>query len=150
MSVVARGLKFPEGQILLGDGSVAFTQQAGTVCRFDGGAVEVIANVGGGPNSCCLGGDGSIYICQNGGVVGSWRSSDPRSPGIQRITADGRVSSTATQIGSRRLIAPNDLAFGADGALYFTDPAQPFDPKDPIDLGGIYRLGSEGGTLVAE
>jgi gluconolactonase len=40
------------------------------------------------------------------------------------------------------LIAPNDLAFGPDGRLYFTDPAQPFDPAAPAPAGRLFALGA--------
>lgn len=142
MEVIADGLRVPEGPALLGDdGRVLFTEQtAGCLSVLGGdGRVDEYVYLGGAANSCVVGANGEVYVCQNGGVVGSWRSEDPRTPGIQRIDDD--VSYVATAIGGRELGAPNDLAFAPDGRLCFTDPAQPFDPGDRRPAGAIYALG---------
>ena len=115
------GLSFPEGPIVLADGTLAFTEISGgkvsTWTAHDG--VRTLATTGGGPNGAALAADGSIYVTQNGGAAGGGSSAPA---GIQRIAPDATVSTVVTEVGGMALDAPNDLAFGPDGRLYFTDP----------------------------
>lgn len=148
--VVLAGLQVPEGPTLLDGKSVAFTEQVrGTVSVFDGHDHDVLAYTGGSPNAVVAGADGALYVCQNGGVVGAWRSADPRTPSIQRVVSSGRVETVATVIEGHALTTPNDLVFASDGRLLLTDPAQPFDMDDRRDTGKIFALGADGGRLVA-
>jgi len=141
--VMASGLLVPEGPALFTEGIVTFTEQMrGAISRFNGTQVETVAITGGAPNAAVLGSDGFLYVCQNGGVVASWRSPEQRTPGIQRVSADGSVETLATSVAGRVCVTPNDLAFGADGRLYFTDPAQPFDNRMKLDTGRICALDS--------
>ena len=143
--VATIGLNVPEGPVVLPDGTIAFVEQVlGRVSRFDGSAVTSIAQVGGAANAVTLGGDGALYAAQNGGVVGSWRSADPRPPGIQRVHLDGRVESVTNAVAGVPTLAPNDLAFGPDGRLYFTDPAHGYDPVARGEGGRIFALGKRG------
>ena len=75
---------------------------------------------GGGPNGATLAADGSLYVTQNGGMGHGPRT----TPGIQRVTPDGAVTEVVTEVAGMRLEGPNDLAFGDDGRLWFTDPAR--------------------------
>lgn len=147
--VVLTGLQVPEGPAVLPDGRLAFTEQTrGAVSIYDGRGHEVLAITGGAPNAVTLGSDGALYVCQNGGTVGAWRSPDPRTPGIQRIETTGVVLTLAQEVQGIALVTPNDLVFGPDGRLYFTDPAQPFDPADRRDTGKIFVVGADGGEPV--
>lgn len=149
--IVATGLVIPEGPVVLPDGRIAFVeQQAGRVSALrPDGEVETISQGPGSPNGATLGSDGCIYVTQNGGVVGGWRSPDPCEPGIQRITLDGSIETIATQAGGAKLEAPNDLAFGPDGRLYFTDPAHGYNP-DAREPGRLCALGPEDSEIVLE
>ena len=68
-------LQFPEGPIAMPDGSVIVVEIArGTLSRVNpNGAIEVIADLGGGPNGAAIGPDGACYICNNGGFI--WHKS---------------------------------------------------------------------------
>jgi gluconolactonase len=118
---------------MLPDGRVLFVETfKGRLSVWDpAGEVRNYACVGGGPNSCTIGLDG-VYVAQNGGTAGDWKASIKATPCIQRIGWDGEVEVVTSTIGRRPLHAPNDLAFGSDGFLYFTDPGD-FDPLHPID-----------------
>ena len=147
--VILSGLQVPEGPAVLHDGRVVFTEQTrGAVSIYDGGSHEVLASTGGAPNSAAVGSGGKLYICQNGGTVGAWRSPDPRTPGIQEIDTGGTVRTLTHTVQGMPLTTPNDLAFGPDGRLYFTDPAQPFDLADRRDTGKLFALGDGMGELV--
>ena len=146
--VLVAGLLAPEGPCVRRDGTVLFTQQlAGEVSLLDDRGVSTVCRTDGGPNSCVEGTDG-VYVCQNGGVVGSWRSSRPQEAGIQRIDEDGTVTMVTREVDGQALVTPNDLAFGPDGALYFTDPAQPYDPGARTWTGAVYALTAPRPTRV--
>lgn len=150
---LATGLAWPEGPAVLPDGSVAFveTYASHLGCWSPTDGHRVLADTGGGPNAVQLGSDGYLYCCQNGGVVGPWRAEEIRPPSIQRVSLDGKVEIVATEVDGYALRAPNDLAFGADGRLYFTDPGGSYDPENRPDPGRIFALAKDGtGELVAE
>lgn len=147
------GLAWPEGPAVLPDGSVAFveTYASHIACWSPTDGYRVLADTGGGPNAVQLGPDGYLYCCQNGGVVGPWRAEQLRTPSIQRVSLDGTIEVVATDVDGIALRAPNDLAFGADGRLYFTDPGGTYDPETRPDPGRIFALDNDGtGELVAE
>src|SRR5829696_931245 len=126
--VIARGLEFPEGPVWLG-GEVLCTEiMAGAISRWRPGAetVERVAVTGGGPNGATLGADGALYVTQNGGMGAGGRV----TAGIQRVTLDGEVTMVASEVAGVTLEGPNDLAFGDDGRLWFTDPRGAPDPAD--------------------
>src|SRR2546430_17706206 len=77
--VLATDLEFPEGPVVMPDGSVVLVEIRGrrlTRVRPDG-RKEVVAEIPGGPNGAAIGPDGKCYICNNGG--GS-RVPPPRPP----------------------------------------------------------------------
>ncbi len=68
LTVLATGLRFPEGPIAMADGSVLLVEIArGTLSRVADGEVSVVAELGGGPNGAAIGPDGACYVCNNGG-----------------------------------------------------------------------------------
>ena len=136
LRVVATGLRFPEGPIAMADGSVLVVEIArGTLTRVQpDGALEVVADCGGGPNGAAVGPDGAVYVCNNGGCF-EWQEllglTFPGSPppaawpgqgSLQRVdVATGEVTTVLTECGGHPLRAPNDLVFDADGGIWFTD-----------------------------
>lgn len=149
--VLVRGLEVPEGPAVLPDGRVAFVQQVlGRVSAFDGSSVDTISEAPGAPNSVTVGSDGRLYAAQNGGVVDDWRSPYPTTPAIERISLEGRVETIATDVAGIALGAPNDLVFGPDGRLYFTDPAEAYDPDNPRKTNRLFALDGSGGEVLIE
>ncbi|HKP56956.1 MAG TPA: SMP-30/gluconolactonase/LRE family protein [Polyangiales bacterium] len=133
--IVADGLVFPEGPVWH-EGSVYFVEiGAGQLARFrpDRG-VERFAQTAGGPNGAALGPDQALYVTQNGGM----RREDRTTPGIQRVTLSGEVSMVTREIAGLTLEGPNDLAFGPDGRLYFTDPRGASDPTKNDKPGRLF------------
>ena len=130
---LASGLGWPEGPTVLPDGRVVFVESYRSQLSVwaPGSGVSRYAYTAGAPNSSVLGKDGAIYVCQNGGTVGPWRAAEMTKASIQRVDREGgKAEIIATSIEGIALNGPNDLVFGADGRLYFTDPGT-YRPADP-------------------
>ena len=132
LTVLAEGLRFPEGPIAMPDGSVVLVEIArGTLSRVRDGVTEVIADLGGGPNGAAIGPDGHCYVCNNGGfkwveVRGRlFPGEEPESYGGGRIEKvnlqTGTIEVLYTNCQGLPLRGPNDIVFDADGGFWFTD-----------------------------
>ncbi len=144
IETLASGLGHPEGPDILPDGRVVMveTYTSKIIAWSRERGIHDYADCGGGPNACMLGADGAVYITQNGGTVGAWRAAVMREPSIQKAWPDGRVETVAIELDGIRLQAPNDLTFGPDGRLYFTDPADYLpDDRKP---GRVFVLNPDG------
>jgi gluconolactonase len=132
LTVLAEGLKFPEGPIAMPDGSVLLVEIArGTLSRVREGRIEVVAHLGGGPNGAAIGPDGQCYVCNNGGF--KWIDAggrmfpgeEPESYGggrIEKVNLDtGAVEVLYTNCNGQSLRGPNDLVFDRTGGFWFTD-----------------------------
>jgi len=142
---LAEGLGWPEGPAVLPDGRVVFVESYRSQLSVwaPGEGVRRYAYTAGAPNSSVLGASGEMYVCQNGGTVGPWRAQEMVSPSIQRIDREGgKAESICTEIEGIKLNGPNDLVFGADGRLYFTDPGT-YNPASP-DPSYIFALDADG------
>jgi gluconolactonase len=119
-TLLASGLGFPEGPVVLPEGEIVFCDgNIGELLVWENGAVGTYAATGGSPWGAVLGTDGAIYVTQGGNVPGSGDTS--AIPGIQRVRRDGEAELLSSKVAGYTLEGPNDLAFGPDGRLYFTD-----------------------------
>lgn len=151
---LATGLLFPEGPVAMPDGSVVLVEiRRGTLSRVTpDGKVEVVADLGGGPNGAAIGPDGAAYICNNGGF--SWtkvgdmvvpmdlatRSSQPpdfEGGWIERVDlATGDSTVLYRDCDGNRFTSPNDIVFDTAGGFWFTDLGKT-RPRE-MDRGGLY------------
>ena len=89
--IIAAGLEFPEGPVVMPDGSIVLVEiKRGTITRVDpdDGSVDVLAQPGGGPNGAASGPDGALYVCNNGGF--EW--GEARGLTIPGLVADNYLS----------------------------------------------------------
>ena len=151
------GLKFPEGPIAMPDGSVVLVEIArGTLTRVaPDGLVEVIADLGGGPNGAAIGPDGHCYVCNSGGfdwyeedgvLLSSEQAPDYTSGRIERVNLEsGAAEVLYDACNGHALKAPNDIVFDAEGGFWFTDFGQ--TRKRERDLGGVYYAKPDGSSI---
>ena len=154
---LANGLEFPEGPIAMADGSVILVEiKRGTLSRVGvDGAVEVVANCGGGPNGAAIGPDGKVWICNNGGF--EWLERNGLTlPGdqpanytggsIQRVDLEtGEVETVYESVDGHRLCGPNDLVFDDAGGFWFTDHGK--NRARDRDRGGLYYALADGSEI---
>src|SRR5206468_10674550 len=105
--VLAEGLQFPEGPIAMPDGSVILVEIArGTLSRVWDGTVEVVCDLGGGPNGAAFGPDGAVYVANNGGggLPRGAQSLPPKQGGIDRVDlATGKGERLYDKVGEHAL-----------------------------------------------
>ncbi|GIU87198.1 MAG: gluconolactonase [Acidimicrobiia bacterium] len=155
---VTGGLDFPEGPVVLADGTVVVTELfAGRITKVaPDGTKTTLAEPGGSPNGLAIGPDGALYVCNSGGwgyhEVMGMKVPDSRQPPhysggrIERVDlATGEVSVLYTACDGNELVGPNDLVFDAHGGFYFTDHGK--DRGRVRTLGAIYYATADGSSI---
>lgn len=156
IEILARNIQHPEGPDLLPNGDIVFVETwTGKLKVLSvGNLVKNYAQTDGGPNASCVGADGMVYVTQNGGIWHTWRADVLTPAGIQRVSENGKAETIITSVDGVDCSAPNDLCFGADGRLYFTDPGgwHPADTEDATHgPAHIFAVGADGrGEVIAE
>lgn len=158
IAIVADGLRFPEGPVVLADGSVVVVEIArGCLTRIaPDGTARVLATPGGGPNGLAVGPDGRLFVCNNGGFA--WREHgglliphgqaadysggrievvDPETGRVEVLYRDGDFGCT--------LRGPNDLVFDGHGGFWFTDHGKTRERER--DVTGIFYARADGSHL---
>ena len=163
--VLADGLGFPEGPVVLGDGGVlAVDIEGGRVVRVVDGVVSVVASPGGGPNGLALRDRLTAVVANNGGFL--WTTVNGHRIPIDHAThtneppgfgggwieeidlATGRTTRLHDSLDGRPLRGPNDLVFDSVGGLWFTDHGK--GRLESVDRGGLYYAAPDGAlTRVA-
>jgi gluconolactonase len=150
IAILAEGIGQPEGPCVLPDGRVVFTNTyRSEIVAWDARhGVRRYAHTGGAPNACLLGSDGHVYVA-NCPTAGSWIAPDKRPACIQRASPDGKVEIVATTADGTALDGPNDLCFGPDGRLYFTDSGD-WAPDTKHHPGRICVIDRDGTAHILE
>jgi gluconolactonase len=157
---LASGLRFPEGPVALADGSILLTEiERGTVTRVGSdGAVDVVADVGGGPNGLAIGPDGAVYVANNGrrfefhDLGGSLIPGDLHEDywghgSIQRLDlSDGSFETVYVECDGNPIYAPNDLVFDSSGGMWFTDHGRRLERT--VDRSGVYYAQPDGSAIT--
>ena len=155
--IVAEGLQFPEGPIAMPDGSVIVVEIArGTLSRVNvDGSIDVVSDLGGGPNGAAIGPDGHCYVCNNGGFEWIHRrgrtypgdqASDYTTGRIERVNLeDGSFETLYESCDGNKLCGPNDIVFDRTGGFWFTDHGK--NRARSRDRTGIYYAKPDGSYI---
>ncbi len=166
-TTIAHGLAFPEGPVVMADGSVIVVEIAGprlTRVRPDG-TTEVVAEWddprSAGPNGAAIGPDGAMYVCNNGGFLwseingmqlpidrasGSNQAPEYRTGSIDRVDlATGAIEAVYDNFEGDRLCGPNDIVFDATGGFWFTDLGK--QRRREVDKGAVYYAKPDGSHI---
>jgi gluconolactonase len=153
------GLAFPEGPVMLDDGSCILVEiAAGRITRvLPDGKKETVATPGGGPNGAAIGPDGALYVCNNGGfewtrmdglLIPGHQAADYETGRIERIDlSSGKVERLYDRCDGHRLAGPNDIVFDADGGFWFTDLGK--TRHHDRDQGGLFYARPDGSRIAA-
>lgn len=145
-TIVAQGLTFPEGPLHTTDGRTLLVQIGkGEVSEIRDGVVRPAAIVHGAPHAVIEGDGGWLYVTQAGNVtIGANATPHPVPAGIQRVSPEGEISYVVSAEDEPEIRSPNDLCFGPDGRLYFTDTGGSFEPSDATQVGRIFAIDAAG------
>ena len=161
---VATGLQFPEGPIAMPDGSVLVVEiRRGTLSRCSAnGTIDVVADLGGGPNGAAIGPDGACYVVNNGGFLWSEldgmlipfdlktmsnQPADFTGGWINRVDLDtGEHTVLYTECEGMAFRGPNDIVFDTEGGFWFTDFGK--SRAHDVDRGGLYYATVDGTSVT--
>ncbi len=158
--LVTGGLRFPEGPVVMPDGSVILTEiEAGRITRvLPGGSKQLIAQTGGGPNGLAIGPDGKLYCCNNGGFEYIEANGFLAPHGIAKNYTGGRIERIDIETGVVEVLyksgdfgcvlrGPNDIVFDAQGGFWFTDHGKQDYATRCHDIVGIFYAKADGSHL---
>ncbi len=133
-AVLVSNINNPEGPAFDAEGNLHFVNwTASAIMRLtpDGELSEVF-NTGGIPAGLAFSPNGWLYIADEGDDI----------HGVMRVRPDGsNAEMVVNEFEGKPLNGANDLVFGPDGTLYFSDPWRS-SLENPI--GGFYRLLPDG------
>lgn len=159
--LIADGLRFPEGPVVMADGSVIVTEiESGTITRcWPGGRKAVVGTTGGGPNGLALGPDGKLYCTNNGGFA--WVDAHGlRIPhGIAADYAGGSIDTIDVQSGAVAVLykdgdfgcalrGPNDIVFDDHGGFWFSDLGKIDFARRTNDVVGLSYAKADGSHMA--
>ena len=146
--VIAEGLAFPEGPVVMADGSVIVVESmGGRITRCWDGRKETVCEIGDGPNGAAIGPDGALYVCNNGGIGPEHFVRPDRTGRIERVDlATGKFERLYDACDGAKLSAPNDLVFDDTGQLWFTDMGR-LEPNGK-EYGGLYCARPDGSRIT--
>lgn len=147
VELVADGFTFTEGPLWRpSEGRLWFSDVVGNVLRAvtPDGQVEVLIENAGGESTAPAGsfvGPNGLLEDPSGGVLMTQHTNRQ----IVRVNDQLQTTVVVDRFEGKRLNSPNDLVWGPNGALYFTDPpyglvGQDEDPAKEIDFNGVYRF----------
>ena len=158
MQQVTEGLQFPEGPVVMSDGSIVLVEiRRGTLTRvWPDGRQEIVAQLGGGPNGAAVGPDGAMYVCNNGGAW-EWEPGEASLPAgpvpeyrggsIQRVDLrTGKLTTLYDSCEGKPLNSPNDIVFDSTGGFWFTTLGY-FDGENRR-LGAVYYARADGSKII--
>jgi len=158
MQQVTEGLQFPEGPVVMSDGSIVLVEiRRGTLTRvWPDGRQEIVAQLGGGPNGAAVGPDGAMYVCNNGGAW-EWEPGEASLPAgpvpeyrggsIQRVDLrTGKFTTLYDSCEGKPLNSPNDIVFDSTGGFWFTTLGY-FDGENRR-LGAVYYARADGSKII--
>ena len=155
--LVADGLRFPEGPVIMPDGSIILVEIAsGQITRVrPDGSKSVVAKTGGGPNGLALGPDGKLYCCNNGGFDYLDTNGYLSPHGIAQDYSGGRIERIDIETGAVEILyksgdfgctlrGPNDIVFDEHGGFWFTDHGKVDYARRCHDIVGIFYAKADG------
>lgn len=158
--LVADGLRFPEGPVVMPDGSVILVEiEPGRITRVTpDGSKETVATPGGGPNGLALGPDGMLYCCNNGGFEYVENNGMLAPHGIAKDYSGGRIERIDPATGVVEVLyksgdhgvvlrGPNDIVFDEHGGFWFTDHGKVDYEKRVHDVVGIFYAKADGSFI---
>ena len=158
LKILAEGLRFPEGPVVLPDGSIALVEiEQQVISRIaPDGTRSIVARTGGGPNGLAAGPDNTLILCNNGGFVWHEEPEILRPSGTATDYTNGRIEVVDIATGAVRLLydrcgevmlkGPNDLQLDGKGGFWFSDLGK-VRARDR-DHGGVYWAALDGSRIV--